>query len=247
MSCWHVLHQTLWGEWRTEDIAFPQIFIRRLKLAKLPLTPFQNARTTICHRELVFPSLVSSIKHFLTCKLNLMISGTIQANIRTSNKPKHTREKLISSAVALNQHLVWQSYHWGYLLLVVVFCPGCHDRWLHWQTCSMISGSCNNWEGRGSSSSLYRPKRSNNVVLEKQVGEKTKSWVNRRLKHIYSTELKIHNSLANVFDFFNMWPPNSTPIHPRVEIKYESKKCHPKNDLHLVRKLYCNPTNNISV
>lgn len=32
-----------------EDSAFPGIFIKRLKLAKLLLIPFQDAGTTICH------------------------------------------------------------------------------------------------------------------------------------------------------------------------------------------------------
>lgn len=49
MSCWQVLHQTLWGEWRIEDVALAEIFIKRLKLAKLLLIPFRDLGTIICH------------------------------------------------------------------------------------------------------------------------------------------------------------------------------------------------------
>ena len=72
-----LLHQLHWGEWRTEDTSLAEKFIKRLKIVKLLLTPFQHAAKTICHLPETPPPLstpqFSSIKNVPTSKLSLTI------------------------------------------------------------------------------------------------------------------------------------------------------------------------------
>lgn len=58
-----------------EDISLAQIFIKKLKLAKLLLTPFQDASTTICHRGEIFfpPTLFNKTFAYIQTKLNYFL------------------------------------------------------------------------------------------------------------------------------------------------------------------------------